>query len=205
MKLGKVSTFLLFNLLCINVYAEGFSAGVAVTYLSGMKDLSDLYESNLENDPNVFVESDVTNIPIGVGFRGKYEMDFGLRTDFAVGPLMAFIIEEDDGDDETFDTDFAHIELPLSVTLGYNFVPRGGVSPYIRAGFAYHLVNGDYDVSSSAGLLAAIGLEFGRGDRFVWGLEAGVDDSTVEFVDFANFRTVELNTVDAFLSLYFLF
>lgn len=205
MKLGKITVLLLLDFLSVNVLAEGFSAGVTVSYLSGTSELSDLLESNLDNDPNMPLnlrgDADVDVSPIGFSFRGKYQTSFGLRTDLGVGPIIFALDSRDDG----LNSDFSYFELPVSATVGYNFLPQGDLTPFIRAGLGYHIVDGDNDIGANVGLVAAVGLEFSRNNRIAWGLEVGVDNSSIEFIDLANFNTAEINTVDKFLSVYFLY
>lgn len=177
------------------LHAGEWKNGILVSYVSGSSDVLDLYEFNLEQS-GFFIEDEVEGIPIGVGYRGKYQADNGFRFDIGIGPLLILFGDVD------------HTEIPLTGTFGYDFAPSSSVSPYVRLGAAYHLVSGDDVDKSNVGAFAALGIEFSRGPGFVWGLELSVDDSTVDFDLYQNFSivdTVELNTFDKQLTLYFMF
>jgi len=169
-----------------------------VSYLSGISDVVDVYERNLRSEPGV-VEVDTARFPFGVGFLGHYQADNGLRVDLGAGPVFAMLGVESD----TISSH--HLELPLYATLGYTFSPDAERSAYVRAGVAYHLVDGDYEHGSDPGLYAAVGVELGRSDGSPWGFELGFDDSTVRFVDPAVAGRRKLHTYDTMLSFFFLF
>ena len=137
-----------------------FEAGIA--YVTGINDVADHYEDNLER-AGFEVDVDV-RVPVGVGARAIYLWSSNLRADLALGPM--FFISGD----------VNHFELPLSATLGYAFMPTASISPYVRAGAVYHYVDGDQYSSTSPGLLAAVGVEFSRVT-----IEIATDRSEVEF------------------------
>ncbi len=169
MKLTRIILTISLTLLASGVKAGEWDFGPGVSYVSGISDVVDLYENNLEAD--TFSEVDVISIPIGVGFMARYQAESGLMFHIGLGP--AFIIA---GDAD-------HTEIPFSTTVGYAFARNADTSPYIRIGVVGHSVSGDYVESSDAGVLTAIGVEFGRKQGLNWGIELGVDDSTVEFED----------------------
>ncbi|GAB1269180.1 hypothetical protein NBRC116493_24330 [Aurantivibrio infirmus] len=183
-------------LLSTGLQAGEWKNGIMLSYVSGSSDVLDLYEDNLIAN-GYYIEDEVEGVPIGIGYRGKYQADSGFRVDIGVGPLMILFGDVD------------HTELPVTGTVGFDFAPNSPVSPYIRLGAAYHIVSGDDVDKSNVGAFAAFGIEFSRGPGFFWGLEVSVDDSTVDFdrYNFGSFTvdTVELNTYDTQLSLYFMF
>ena len=97
-----------------------------------------------------------------------YDWASGIRGDVTLGPVF-FI-----------GGDVDHFEMPLAVTVGYNFWRTADISPYVRAGVVYHFASGDFYSSSTPGVLAAAGLDFER-----FSLEVAVDTSEVEFDAFA--------------------
>ena len=172
--------------------AAGWDFGVAVTYASGIKDVSDLYEENYEAE-NPGTEVDTVTIPVGVGFHSRYQADSGMIVNIGAGP--AFIIVGD----------VDHTEIPLSATVGYAFSATGNSTAYIRAGLVTHIVSGDYVEGSEAGTLVALGVENGRNGGVNWGLEISVDDSEVEFENLTTGRNEKFNSYDSQLTLFFLF
>ena len=173
------SIFLL--MLAFNANAGDWQFGFGVTYASGISDVADLYEANLEANP--FIDSaDVSEFPVGVGFRTRYQGDSGITMDIGIGPLFLIL------------GDASHTEIPLSATVGYAFVHSANTSPYARIGVSHHIVSGDFVESSEPGLFGAVGIEFGRNEGVNWGLELSVDDSTVEFLDLSQAGNIEINT-----------
>lgn len=175
------------------VHALEWRLGVA--YASGLGDVTDLYEENLRLagfDVNVDLK-----FPIGVAAGMTYDWFSGVRADVGLGPV--FLIG---GDVE-------HFEIPLSVTVGYNFLRRSHVSPYVRAGMVHHFVSGDLYSSSKPGVLAAVGVDFTR-----FSFEVSVDQSEVEFDSLScsngtgstcRLTTTELNTYDVLAGFFWRF
>lgn len=148
------------TLLPMTVHAVEWRLGLA--YASGVDDVTDLYEENLRL---AGFEADVDlKFPIGVTGAVSYDWASGVRADVGLGPVF-FI-----------GGDIRHFELPLTGTIGYNFMRLSRVSPYLRAGFAHHFASGDQYSSSEPGLLVAAGLDFSR-----FALEVSADFSKVEF------------------------
>lgn len=166
---------------------------LGVAYASGVKDVADLYEDNLRRagfDANVDVK-----FPVGIAGGARYDWANGVRADVGVGPVFAI------------GGDVRHLEVPLSITAGYNFMRLADVSPYVRAGVIHHFVDGDQSTSSSPGLLAAVGLDFTH-----FSLEVALDDSKVEFdrlvcasAQSCRLTTTKLNTYDILASFYWRF
>ena len=181
------------------VEAGEWNVGLGPSYVSGIEDVLDLYEFNMERDGYSEVDVDML-LPVGIAFSADYQWASGVRVDLGLGPVF-FIAGDAD-----------HFEMPISSTVGYTFFPNSTVSPYIRAGLVHHLVSGDYDINSDPGLLAAAGIEFARDSVVKFTLEVATDQSEVEFETFAcrsfnSFRicnpdTVVMNTYDLVVSLF---
>jgi hypothetical protein len=135
---------------------------LGLAYASDVKYVADLYEDNLE------VEGFEANVdmkfPIGVTAGVMYDWPSGIRGDIGLGP--AFFISGD----------VDHFEMPLSATIGYNFLRDAGISPYVRAGLVHHFASGDFYVGSTPGVFAAAGLDFEH-----FSFEISVDTSELEF------------------------
>ena len=168
-----------------------FEAGIA--YVTGISDVADHYEDNLER-AGFDVDVDV-RVPVGFGAKATYLWASDIRADIGLGPM--FFISGD----------VNHFELPVSATLGYSFMPSASISPFVRAGVVYHYVDGDQYSSTSPGLLAAVGVEFTRIT-----LEVATDRSEVEFdaltctaPSVCQLSKRELNTYDLMISVFYRF
>ncbi len=191
MKLPRIILLTCALVLAGNVNAGEWDFGVGVSYASGISDVADLYEDNLEIEESA--EVDVIEIPIGASFIARYQADSGLMFNIGIGPAFIIIGDAD------------HTEIPLSATIGYSFFRDGDTSPYIRVGIVDHSVSGDYVESSDSGVLTAIGVEFGRKKGVNWGIELSMDDSSVEFEDLTRAGNTEIDTYDRQITLFFLF
>lgn len=167
-------------------------AGLA--YASGIGDVTDLYERNLDIE-GFDAEVDL-KFPLGLTGAVRYDWTSAFRGDVGLGPMF-FI-----------GGDIDHFELPLSATVGYNFNPDADVSPYVRGGLIYHFTSGDYYSSSDPGLFVAAGVDFTH-----FSLELALDASEVEFDTFAcnaaglacRPATTSLNTYDFIASFFWRF
>lgn len=166
---------------------------LGLSYASGVSDVTDLYEDNLRLagfDVNVDLK-----FPLGVAASFIYDWTTEWRTDVGIGPVFAI------------GGDVKHIEVPLSGTIGYNFLPYSRASPYVRAGFIHHFASGDQYSSSTPGLLLAVGVDFTH-----FTLELATDQSKVEFDRLrcpaggsCTLGKTELNTYDLLASFYWRF
>lgn len=184
--------------------AEGWRLGLGPSYVSGIEEVTDLYEYNMEAG-GYYDEADVDMLlPIGVAFAADYQFRSGLRIDLGLGPMFLIAGDAD------------HFEVPISATVGFSFLPNSSVSPYVRAGFSHHFVSGDYYVSADPGLLAAAGIDFARTNSVKFTFEVASDQSEVEFDTYAcpmpnpffrpcGMGTVKLNTYDVIASLFIKF
>jgi len=162
-------------------YATEWRLGVA--YVSGLSDVTDLYEQDLRaqgRDANVDLK-----FPLGLTASFTYDWVSGVRADVGLGP--AFAIQGD----------VDHFEMPLGATVGYNFARDSDVSPYIRGGLVYHFASGDLYSKSKVGPLVAAGLDFTH-----FTIEVALDRSEVEF-DTPNHDS--LNTYDVIASVMWRF
>jgi hypothetical protein len=151
---------------------------LGLSYASGVSDVPDLYEDNLRLAAN-FV----------------YDWTTEWRTDVGIGPLFAI------------GGDVKHLEIPLSATIGYNFLPYSRYSPYVRGGLIHHFASGDQYDSSTPGLFLAVGVDFTH-----FTLELATDQSEVEFdrlfcetTGDCELGTTKLNTYDVLFSFYWRF
>lgn len=167
---------------------------LGVAYASGVSDVADLYEDNLRLDgrqANVDLK-----FPVGAAASFVYDWTTEWRTDIGVGPI--FVIGGD----------VRHLEVPLSATIGYQFLPYSRYSPYVRGGVIYHFASGDQYESSTPGLFAAIGVDFTH-----FALEIATDQSKVTFDRLrcpsgggaCTLGTTDLSTYDIIASFYWRF
>ena len=174
--------------------AEAKEWRLGVSYATGVSDVTDLYEDNLRLagfDVNVDLK-----FPLGVAASYIYDWTTEVRTDIGVGPVFAI------------GGDVKHLEVPLSATIGYNFLPYSRASPYVRGGIIHHFASGDQYSSSTPGLLLAVGVDFTH-----FTLELATDQSKVKFDRLVcpsdggscQLGTTELNTYDVLASFYWRF
>lgn len=191
----KTATFAASCLLLVSSAAQAGDWGfeVGVSYVTGIGDVADHYEENLER-AGYDVEVDV-RVPIGLGAKARYSWNSDVRVDLGLGPM--FFISGD----------VNHFELPVSTTLGYSFLAGTGFSPYVRAGLVYHYVDGDQYSGTSPGLLAAVGIELTH-----FSFELATDRSEVEFDALecvapaaCQLSKRELNTYDFIASVFYRF
>jgi hypothetical protein len=180
-------------LLCFVLPCQAMEWRLGLAYASGIEDVADLYEDNLRLDGR---EADVdVKFPLGIAASFLYDWTAEWRTDVGVGPVFAI------------GGDVKHLEVPLSATMGYNFLPYSRYSPYVRAGVIHHFASGDQYDSSTPGLFLAVGVDFTH-----FTLELATDQSKVEFDRLfcdagsaCRLGTTELSTYDIIASFYWRF
>jgi hypothetical protein len=174
--------------------AQAVEWRLGLSYASGVSDVADLYEDNLRLDGR---EADVDlKFPVGVAASFVYDWTTEWRTDVGVGPIFAI------------GGDVRHLEIPLSATIGYQFLPHSRYSPYVRGGVIHHFASGDQYDSSTPGLFAAVGVDFTH-----FTLEVATDQSKVKFDRLrcpsgggaCTLGTTELSTYDIIASFYWRF
>ena len=166
---------------------------LGLSYASGVNDVPDLYEDNLRLAGR---EAEVDlQFPVGLAASFLYDWTTEWRTDIGIGPVFAI------------GGDVKHLEVPLSATIGYNFLPYSQYSPYVRGGLIHHFASGDQYDSSTPGLFLAVGVDFTH-----FAFELATDQSEVEFdrlfCDAAgdcDLGTTKLNTYDVLFSFYWRF
>lgn len=154
------------------------------SYISGMSDVADLHEENLEADPSVF-DASVDGIPVGLAFRPYVEIKNLVRIGADVGPAMLIIADE---------VDF--FNLAVNLTVGLNLIPSANISPYIRAGVAHNISSGDFVEDSNPGFFGAVGIEFLRKRRVGFGFEVAIDQSEIEFERVGRFGTTSIEKIN---------
>ncbi len=166
-----------------------FAAGG--TYLSGLTDLADTLEENLEDRG---FEVDTLVIPIGASFQGYTEWDSGLGLGFSLGPAMAAF-----GDIDFFN-------IPVGVDARYSFSSDGN-RPYVRLGARYHAAGGDDIESGGVGPFAALGYEFWKpGATTGWALELAYDGAETEVISTRSVSgTEDIKAAEIMLSVFVLF
>lgn len=173
--------------------AQAIEWRLGLSYASGVSDVPDLYEDNLRLAGR---EAEVDlKFPVGIAASFLYDWTSEWRTDIGIGPVFAI------------GGDVKHLEVPLSATMGYNFLPYSRYSPYVRAGFIHHFASGDQYRSSTPGPFLAVGVDF---THFTF--ELATDQSKVEFDRLrcpaggsCTLGTEELNTYDILASFYWRF
>jgi hypothetical protein len=174
--------------------AQAVEWRLGLSYASGVSDVADLYEDNLRLDGR---EANVDlKFPVGVAASFVYDWTTEWRTDVGVGPVFAI------------GGDVRHLEIPLSATIGYQFLPHSRYSPYVRGGVIHHFASGDQYDSSTPGLFAAVGVDFTH-----FTLEIATDQSKVKFDRLrcpsgggaCTLGTTELSTYDIIASFYWRF
>ena len=154
---------------------------VGLTFVSGMRDMADFVEDEMDADTDLYV-------PLGLSFAPYYEFAHGSRIGFDLGPGTIITIDDRYGDD----ADVPYWGVPVALTYGFTFIPRASVSPYARIGFKYHVAGGDWLDKSTPGVFVAAGVEFLRKKAVGVGFEIGYDGAEVAFEDGTEFTPGEL-------------
>ncbi len=159
---------------------------IRLSFVSSFVDIADWH------DDNTFADVDLI-VPVGLSFAPYYEFPFGLAIWGGVGPIMVML------------GDIDYYNVPLSLGVGYSFIPNGSVSPYARLGLHVPIASGDYVATSSPGPIAAVGVEFMRKRAIGMQAEIGYIGSSVTFDsskgDYGNFYNRE--SIDGGIALSF--
>jgi len=163
-------------------YAGGWYNQIGLSYASGISEVSDIYEKNLESGP--FVDKvDVTLVPIGGSYAGYYQYESGLRTGLGLGPLFLIL------------GDASHTEAPINANVGWTFSPETKISPFFSVGISKHIVSGDYVEGDSVGLFFEAGFTYKK-----YGVKLILDKSEVELESVNGLKTV--NSYDTVVTLF---
>ncbi len=191
----SVAVLAILMLVCAGAVEAGeWRFPVGLTYISGIDDIVDQYEDNLEADG--FITESADGLPFGVSIQPYYQMDSGLGVGFGFGPTMWI----------TGDVDF--FNLPVNFCLRYAFMQNSNTSLYLRAGASHNLASGDYVEDANIGFVGAIGMEFMRKRAVGLGFEVGYDNSTIELEDRTTadpFDTEEFEPVGFMVSVFAVF
>lgn len=145
----------------LSISAQLSQAGNALglSYASGFDDVANWHEDNLYVDRS--------GLGLGLSYRYIHEFDPNLRMDVGASYYGMW-----------GDVDYS--DLPLQLTIGYNFAPSTTFNPYIRGGLSYHIMDGDYvEKDADVGFLGAIGVEIGSGVSFF--MEVSMDTAEATF------------------------
>jgi hypothetical protein len=193
MKIATAAMLLLGWFVSPAVSAQALQWRLGLAYASGLQDVTDLYEDNFRKagfDVNVDLK-----FPLGIAGGVSYDWLSGVRVDANLGPV--FVIGGD----------VKHSEMPLVLTVGYNFLRDSDLSPYVRVGAAYHFVDGDLYSSAKLGPFVAVGVDFTH-----FTIEVALDRSEVEFDSLdcpaggsCRLTTTSLNTYDFLAGAYWRF
>jgi outer membrane protein W len=154
-----------------------FDHSLGLSYISGFPEVKDFYVDN-------FNIEDTTMIPVGLFYTFTTNFDIGMRIDAGIGPF-AYI----GGDIEYYD-------VPLRLQGGYTFAPSASFRPYLKAGFSYHISDGDYvKEKAGVGFLGSAGFEWGKRGKISGFVEISHDTAEATFdsrlngpIDFARKR-----------------
>jgi hypothetical protein len=183
-KINLTKVCALFGLLSVPALSHAeLRLGIGLDYVSGLSDVADLYIDNVTAPFGTAASDEVDDLklPVGLKFTGNYEWDSGVRVDFNIGPLMLVMVDLTVSGSYNYDHSYTYYDIPVGLTGGYSFIRNGSVSPYVRVGGVHHIVSGDFNESTSPGLLAAVGIEFMRMRTAQVSIELAVDQSEVEF------------------------
>lgn len=142
---------------------------VGISYLSGLSDVNDLHDHNLEAE-GYTVNSHKFVWPLGITLQPYLLFDNGLGLGLGFGPCMFSLGGE-----------YSFSNIPIGLHLRYIIFQSEETSPYARIGFHYNIASGDYVESSSPGLFGAIGYEFRRNRNLGLGVEIAYDTSKIKF------------------------
>lgn len=137
-------------------------------FLNNVDELKDTCERISENEGK---GGDVHKVSINVQVQPYHQFDNGFQIGAGFGP---FVIVADD----TW-----HLLIPANATLGWSFLRRAMVSPYVKTGISYHYSEGDYQERSIPGAYAGIGIRFFNRNALKLGLEIAHDGARTELYD----------------------
>ncbi len=161
-----VATAVVLSLTVVGGHAGDFKVPLGLSYVSGVGDITDIYETNLEAEG--YSVNSVDDIPVGLFVHPYYEWDCGVGVGFGLGPIMMII------------GDAFFIDVPLGVDVRVSLPSRFKVSPYVFTGVRVHLATGDYVEDTVPGIYGGVGVSFMRNRGVGMGIEVGFDTSSIE-------------------------
>ena len=172
MRKRSVMLFVVFSMFLVLFSSPANAADwrfpVGFTYVSGFSDVVDIYEDNLRAEGYTVDTS--YGSPIGLAFNPYVQFENGFGIGAGIGPAMLII--------SNVSSDL--FALPVGLDLRYTLIPDGNISPYIRAGGRYYIVDGEYVEGSTPGFFGGIGVEFLRKKVIGFGTEVSYDSSKIE-------------------------
>jgi hypothetical protein len=195
----KTFSLILFVLIVASMFtaqafADGWNFPLAISYVSGFRDVGDRFEDNLRAGGNSV--SDVSYWPVGLSASPYYQYDNGFGIGGSIGPLQ--IISADP---------YFYIDVPVGIDGRYTFNLAEATSPYVRLGVREHIASGDFVVGKTPGLFAAAGVEFlkKKENRVHFGLELAYDGGIVKFENKRTNGTEQIKPGGVMLSVYAIF
>ena len=178
---------LFISMQCQSAVADVLSHGLGLTIIPQHDKVIDLHERKLISQG--FSVSEVDSfIPVGFAYQPYYQYNNGVGIGGGIGPVM--FIGTTKGDT----TDIIFTNIPVNIDVRYAYNPGdNSVEPFIKAGIRKNIANGDFVVSSKAGVYAAIGLEFNVDKAVSFSLELTIDNSEIVFEDVFGETTIEPN------------
>jgi hypothetical protein len=186
--LALILTFCTLLQLPLNAGAK-FHVAVGLSYTSGADEVLDAVEERYIMELGVPLDNDFV-WPVSLSVNPYVEFDFGLGIGGGIGPASFVIIEErffGGGGFYTEDVIF-NVIVPMGLDARYTFFREGTVSPYVRAGFRYPLVSGDFLDNPQIGPFGAIGVEIWRNKVVGLGFEVAYDGSEIDVVGTSGYR-----------------
>ena len=176
----KICLVVFFLIICVtgndSVRAADWRFPVGYTFANGINKLENSYTENLEEE-GYSVQGSFMNYG-GISFNPYVELDMGLRFGIGFGPLTMILNTVEYQDTVEFES--SHFEFPVIPNIGWTILPKHNTSPYLRAGYSYHIASGTYLTESRPGLMGAVGVEFFRKKMVGMGIELGIDKAEVE-------------------------
>ncbi|MCF6337471.1 MAG: outer membrane beta-barrel protein [Gammaproteobacteria bacterium] len=148
---------------------------MAISYISGANDVTDLYSENIESEVAGADVSALT-IPIGTSLHPYYEFHSGFGVGAGIGPATVLYAKSSSGS-----RDYDYLNIPVNVDIRYSFAKKG-FAPYLRAGVRKNNASGDYVIGDNAGMFYGIGAEFRTSSRVHLGVEVAQDNSEIAFI-----------------------
>jgi hypothetical protein len=119
-------------------------------------------------------------VPVGLSLHPYVEFDFGLGIGASIGPTSLLFIEERYYGWTYYEQTSFNWLVPIGLDARYTFMREKAVSPYVRAGFRYPVLGGDFFEGGRIGPFGAVGVELWRSRRVGLGIEAAYDGSEMD-------------------------
>lgn len=174
-----------------SVSASEWILPVGFSYVSGFGEIRDVFIANLEEE-GYYVES-TDSFPVGIAFQPSYQYDNGFGIGTGLGPLMMIA------------GNASLISMPVNLDVNYRLFPEANISWYGRIGARYNILAGDYVISSTPGVFAAVGMDFLKLSRIFFRGELAYDTSEIEIENWDKRRDESYQPSAFMFSLYVAF